>query len=437
MKKRSIILAAALLILAGVITVDSSPLRGAASFITGSSSSGDLSESFSGIISYAEEQIRSLTGHGSQKITLESTGEENAGSFYTSASANDNTGDEAGDNSPVVNNAESFYYYDQLNEKERVLYDEMLTVARKPWTNEYGATLEIEEDPSSDSFNTTFHRAYDALLYDHPELFWIYMNKSNIQFSYYLDPNADGYYSVAFHLTDVYKDYEKDMAAFNEAADNILSTIDLTWSDAAKALALHDRLLDLVTYKSGGLEANDLAHTAFGAFVTDSTETANSAVCDGYAFAYEYLLQQAGVEVTVVFGRAGSPDSIENHAWNLIKLDGDWYEVDTTWDDHELESDSSNEYSEMIQNALDDEDFVKRLSHYMFMLTTEEISSFNPEDYGNYYVYETYSGKVTFLSDSTHIRYTADESEETGDYITDLAPAAYGTYYSYEYMIGN
>ncbi len=48
-------------------------------------------------------------------------------------------------------------------------------------------------------------------------------------------------------------------------------------------------------------------------------------VCDSYSKAYELLCNTAGIPVERTFG--------PNHAWNTVKLDGKWYQVDATWDD--------------------------------------------------------------------------------------------------------
>lgn len=55
-------------------------------------------------------------------------------------------------------------------------------------------------------------------------------------------------------------------------------------------------------------------------------------VCNGYAMATFYLCNKAGVETRFITGIGGN-DTEENHAWNAVKIDGKWYNMDVTWDD--------------------------------------------------------------------------------------------------------
>ncbi len=55
----------------------------------------------------------------------------------------------------------------------------------------------------------------------------------------------------------------------------------------------------------------------------------NKSVCQGYAMAAKYLADELGVFCTIVYGNAGG----ENHAWNLMRLDGTYCHVDITWGD--------------------------------------------------------------------------------------------------------
>ena len=62
--------------------------------------------------------------------------------------------------------------------------------------------------------------------------------------------------------------------------------------------------------------------SAYSALVNGQT------VCAGYARAFQYLMQQLGIPCYYCRGYSG-----ENHAWNIVELYGDYYNVDLTWDD--------------------------------------------------------------------------------------------------------
>lgn len=54
------------------------------------------------------------------------------------------------------------------------------------------------------------------------------------------------------------------------------------------------------------------------------------AVCLGYATAFQFLMDILDVECITVVGAAFN--SSEDHAWNMVRIDGAWYCVDATWD---------------------------------------------------------------------------------------------------------
>ncbi len=104
----------------------------------------------------------------------------------------------------------------------------------------------------------------------------------------------------------------------------IRDTISEDMSDLEKVLALHDFLVrecdyDYENYLNNAIPWN--SYTAYGAL------TNGVAVCSGYAEAYSALLQRVGITSVIL-----SSDEM-NHAWNMVLLDGEWYHVDTTWDD--------------------------------------------------------------------------------------------------------
>ena len=106
----------------------------------------------------------------------------------------------------------------------------------------------------------------------------------------------------------------------SEAASRIDTT---NKSDYEIILAVNDYLCDTVYYPPTEPYA-PVTHTAYGALKN------GVAVCEGYACAAKLLLNELGIrcdiEVGVCIGGGG-------HAWNLVELDGQWYQMDVTWND--------------------------------------------------------------------------------------------------------
>ncbi len=139
-------------------------------------------------------------------------------------------------------------------------------------------------------------------------------------------PYFDLYTEEVDHVELYYRaDYgEAELAAFEAAVQKALSVVYPGMSDLQKALALHDYLTqhiayDYADYLAGSVQ--EASYTAYGALVRGIS------VCEGYAMAYQLLLERCGVDAVSVSSIA------MNHSWNLVKLDGSWYHADVTWDD--------------------------------------------------------------------------------------------------------
>jgi hypothetical protein len=65
------------------------------------------------------------------------------------------------------------------------------------------------------------------------------------------------------------------------------------------------------------------AFTAYGGLIL------GRAVCEGYSEAFQYLLHQVGVECLI----AGGEGNGQPHQWNIVRIDGEYYHVDVTWND--------------------------------------------------------------------------------------------------------
>ena len=290
----------------------------------------------------------------------------------------------------LVNQSQYYYYYDHLDPVAREIYDLILQVARDPVSEGNAAVMMTPIAPYSAQFTNAYLRASFAITLDHPELFWLYFscNEAEITFSGE-NRMVNGRYTVFFRMEEPFEEFEAQMTAFNRAADAFLADIDRTASQRDIAKQIHDKLIDMVTYDLPCCERNgdDLAHTAYGALVENSIGTPHFAVCDGYSLAYIYLLQQCGIPATFIGGAGGSaPYDMGGHAWSIVNIDGEWYEVDSTWDDNQIDEamyeDSQNDpwYQDLME-IIHDPVMRERLGHIYFLISSDRMEHFVvPED---------------------------------------------------------
>lgn len=99
----------------------------------------------------------------------------------------------------------------------------------------------------------------------------------------------------------------------------VASIIKPEMTDVQKEFAIFDYLTKNVKYDNTLKIA--ASYKAEGAILD------NLAVCQGYAEAFQLLGKKAGLVVEIRQGHNGSA----GHAWNVVKLDNDWYNVDTTF----------------------------------------------------------------------------------------------------------
>ncbi len=151
---------------------------------------------------------------------------------------------------------------------------------------------------------------YYYLINDNPQLFYVDGNNA----SYYVD--HDKKYVTKYLITYDKAYGQKDVDEFNARVEEILSGVSYTWNDEQTALYLHDILVIANTYDETFQRVN--AHDAL---------VVGSSASQGYALAYKYLLNRAGIESDVI-----SSEEIY-HTWNSVVIGGKTYYTDVTWDD--------------------------------------------------------------------------------------------------------
>lgn len=195
------------------------------------------------------------------------------------------------------------YYFKQLNEEEQRVYRELLKGIRAREKDFY---LTLSQDDSID-------RCYHAVLKDHPEIFWVH-NHEKIYKTTYSDSDyctfTPGYIYTESEISEIQNAME---AGFQEVS----SLIPADASDYEKVRIVYTYVIDNTQY-----QASDDDQSIAGVFWK------KEAVCAGYAGAVQYLLERIGVPCIYVDG--STKGSTEGHAWNIVKLDGEYYYVDAT-----------------------------------------------------------------------------------------------------------
>lgn len=163
--------------------------------------------------------------------------------------------------------------------------------------------------------------------------------------------------------------------SLKEYANKILKKIiKKDMSDIEKVKAVHDYIITHTEYDYENLKNNSIPESCYEA---EGVLYDGKAVCQGYAYAFQLFMKLLDIDSKIVTGvdlRSG-----DGHAWNMVSIDGDWYQVDTTWDD-----------------PVPDQ---KGKVQYRYFLITDEILSdnhdWNKKDYPScnsekylYYVYQ-------------------------------------------------
>jgi hypothetical protein len=125
--------------------------------------------------------------------------------------------------------------------------------------------------------------------------------------------------SAEVHVKLAYRETKEQTDYVNRKVTNVLKEIIVPgMTNHEKVKAIHDWIVLNLSY-----DTSLQKYTAYDGLVTGST------VCQGYSLLAYRMLEQVGIDNRIVEGTAGD----QLHAWNLVKLDGKWYHMDTTWDD--------------------------------------------------------------------------------------------------------
>ncbi len=238
----------------------------------------------------------------------------------------------------LMRKQQDLYYFSNLEITQQNLYVEIL----------YALENYIDEMEVSVKDTTQIDKVFQYVLLDHPEIFY------TDGYSFVKYTLGDEIKKITFKGTYTYNQGEKKVKEkeIEEAALKLLTGISADSTDYEKVKYVYETIINQTEYD---MEAEDNQNIC-------SVFLNKSSVCQGYAKAVQYLLTKLNIPSTLVIGTV---ETGEGHAWNLVKINNQYYYLDATWGDASYLF-HLNEEEQGLQN-------IPAINYDYLCVTTEEI----------------------------------------------------------------
>lgn len=152
---------------------------------------------------------------------------------------------------------------------------------------------------------------------------------------------------------------DRDQVILQSCRDLLGEIITEEMSDYEKELAVHDWMIAWAEYDQAALSSLPGAQPTPDSDNPYGFFTGRAAICTGYTSTFQLLMDLLDIECVTVEGTAYN--GTEDHAWNMVRLDGAWYCVDVTWDDPVSSTPVSPAAAHMYFNVTSD--FMRQFGH--------------------------------------------------------------------------
>ncbi len=240
----------------------------------------------------------------------------------------------------LASSQEQSYYFSRLVEK-KAYQQELIYLVLQHMAAERAENIEI---PCKDTDKIT--EIFTMVTDDHPELFDV----SGYQSKVYTD-QSDAITHIT--LTGKYTMEEQERDQLQKEMEPVIRKV---LQDAPADGDDYDKVRYVYEYV---IRQTDYEQDAAYNQTMCSVFVYGKSVCQGYARAAQYLLQQLGLPCVIA---AGEVHDGVRHAWDIVRTDGAWYHMDPTWGDPSYASE-------------EDADGMEAYINYDYLLiTTDEIS---------------------------------------------------------------
>ena len=338
---------------------------------------------------------------------------------------------------PSVNSeyASNYGYSTLATEQERSCYAEIKTAAyhfheqcKEPIlrqkmddsgniTDEYYVWTEFVVCETDELTVEQVQKVLFAVEADCPEFFWLsgsfsYAHIGGVVTKIY--PKIEKEYIEAEIRKQTKENIEAGMKPYLEAIDQAKAE---GADDMKLELLIHDMILEAVDYEySPGTktpQSATYAHSIVGVFEQTGV------VCEGYAKAFQLLMNYAGIDSIYAVGYGNG----EGHAWNLVCLDGAWYNIDITWDDTGTNATYNDgiryRYYNCNTDLFGNHVYVPSVFKGMYEVPETSAQTYNYYHYyGLYVTAETVTDEITFFNLMSNV---VEKAKDRGDYLLQLA----------------
>lgn len=189
----------------------------------------------------------------------------------------------------------------------------------------YGALKESQFKVRLNSNPTYVSRIFDAVTFDHPELFWV-------DYDYTSMPMENESYTIVYP-TYTYEGnaIEETQKQVDAVVNPLIKKMEKLPNDYEKVKAVYDYVIDRTEYIDKEKNNQNMLSVLLD----------GEAVCAGYSKSMKYLLDKLSIPNAILLVKVTKePD--EYHVINMVQMDGEYYYMDPTFGDIKIEKSYAN-----------------------------------------------------------------------------------------------